>query len=98
MSYLSEFEELNGGYVAFGGNPKGGKISGKGKIKTRYRDLSAEFQDCSENSSNEVNVAGSIVPTVGQNSLNSTNPFSVVGPSNTTASPTHGKSSFKDAS
>nr|GEX42351.1 hypothetical protein [Tanacetum cinerariifolium] len=34
MSYLSEFEELNGGYVAFGGNPKGGKIYGKGKIKT----------------------------------------------------------------
>nr|GFA17730.1 hypothetical protein [Tanacetum cinerariifolium] len=29
MSYLSDFEELNGGYVAFGGNPKGGKISGK---------------------------------------------------------------------
>nr|GEU50293.1 hypothetical protein [Tanacetum cinerariifolium] len=34
MSYLSDFEELNGGYVAFGGNPKGGKIYGKGKIKT----------------------------------------------------------------
>nr|GEV14379.1 zinc finger, CCHC-type [Tanacetum cinerariifolium] len=34
MSYLSDFEELNGGYVAFGGNPKGGKISGKGKIIT----------------------------------------------------------------
>nr|GEV68103.1 ribonuclease H-like domain-containing protein [Tanacetum cinerariifolium] len=34
MSYLSDFKELNGGYVAFGGNPKGGKISGKGKIKT----------------------------------------------------------------
>nr|GEZ20873.1 ribonuclease H-like domain-containing protein [Tanacetum cinerariifolium] len=33
MSYLSDFEELNVGYVAFGGNPKGGKISGKGKIK-----------------------------------------------------------------
>nr|GEX29780.1 hypothetical protein [Tanacetum cinerariifolium] len=30
MSYLSDFEELNGGYVAFRGNPKGGKISGKG--------------------------------------------------------------------
>nr|GFC67958.1 putative ribonuclease H-like domain-containing protein [Tanacetum cinerariifolium] len=29
MSYLSNFKELNGGYVAFGGNPKGGKISGK---------------------------------------------------------------------
>nr|GEV28360.1 hypothetical protein [Tanacetum cinerariifolium] len=34
MSYLSDFQELNGGYVAFGGNPKGGKITGKGKIKT----------------------------------------------------------------
>nr|GEV32030.1 putative ribonuclease H-like domain-containing protein [Tanacetum cinerariifolium] len=34
MSYLSNFEELTGGYVAFGGNPKGGKISSKGKIKT----------------------------------------------------------------
>nr|GFA78522.1 ribonuclease H-like domain-containing protein [Tanacetum cinerariifolium] len=33
MSYISDFEELNGGYVAFGGNPKGGKITGKGKIK-----------------------------------------------------------------
>nr|GEW81640.1 hypothetical protein [Tanacetum cinerariifolium] len=29
MSYLSDFKELNGGYVAFGGNPKGGKIYGK---------------------------------------------------------------------
>nr|GFD10138.1 ribonuclease H-like domain-containing protein [Tanacetum cinerariifolium] len=29
ISYLSDFEELNGGYVAFGGNPKGGKITGK---------------------------------------------------------------------
>nr|GEY42527.1 hypothetical protein [Tanacetum cinerariifolium] len=34
MSYLSDFEELNGGYVAFGGNPNGGKITDKGKIKT----------------------------------------------------------------
>nr|GEW92005.1 hypothetical protein [Tanacetum cinerariifolium] len=37
--YLSDFEELNGGYVAFGGNPKGGKITGKGKIKTGKLDL-----------------------------------------------------------
>nr|GFB78266.1 ribonuclease H-like domain-containing protein [Tanacetum cinerariifolium] len=29
MSYLSNFEELNGGYVAFGGNTKGGKITSK---------------------------------------------------------------------
>nr|GEU50888.1 hypothetical protein [Tanacetum cinerariifolium] len=29
ISYLSDFEEINGGYVAFGGNPNGGKIIGK---------------------------------------------------------------------
>ncbi|GKF58586.1 hypothetical protein Tco_0172123 [Tanacetum coccineum] len=29
MSYLTDFEEINGGYVAFGGNPKGGKIIGR---------------------------------------------------------------------
>nr|GEW01096.1 ribonuclease H-like domain-containing protein [Tanacetum cinerariifolium] len=34
MSYRSNFEELNDGYVAFCGNPKGGKIYGKGKIRT----------------------------------------------------------------
>nr|GEZ37430.1 putative ribonuclease H-like domain-containing protein [Tanacetum cinerariifolium] len=39
MSYLSDFEELNGGYVAFGGNPKGGKITGKGTIKTGKLDF-----------------------------------------------------------
>nr|GFD33158.1 hypothetical protein [Tanacetum cinerariifolium] len=39
MSYLSNFEELNGGYVDFGGNPKGGKISRKGKIRTSKLDF-----------------------------------------------------------
>nr|GEY07524.1 hypothetical protein [Tanacetum cinerariifolium] len=29
MSYISDFKEINGRYVAFGGNPKGGKVSGK---------------------------------------------------------------------
>nr|GEU93797.1 hypothetical protein [Tanacetum cinerariifolium] len=33
-SYLSEYEEIDGGYVAFGGDSKGGKITGKGKIST----------------------------------------------------------------
>ncbi|GJW50639.1 ribonuclease H-like domain-containing protein [Tanacetum coccineum] len=28
MSYLTDFEEINEGYVSFGGNPKGGKITG----------------------------------------------------------------------
>nr|GEU58402.1 retrovirus-related Pol polyprotein from transposon TNT 1-94 [Tanacetum cinerariifolium] len=39
MSYLFDFKELNGGYVAFGENPKGGKISGKGKIRTGKLDF-----------------------------------------------------------
>nr|GFB00860.1 hypothetical protein [Tanacetum cinerariifolium] len=39
MSYLSDFEELNGGYVSFGGNSKGGKISSKGKITTEKLDF-----------------------------------------------------------
>ncbi|GJT14204.1 hypothetical protein Tco_0861246 [Tanacetum coccineum] len=30
MSYLTNFEEIDGEYVAFGGNPKGGKITGRG--------------------------------------------------------------------
>nr|GEZ98840.1 ribonuclease H-like domain-containing protein [Tanacetum cinerariifolium] len=39
VSYLSDFKELNYGYVAFGGNPKGGKIYGKGKIMTEKLDF-----------------------------------------------------------
>nr|GEW21457.1 retrovirus-related Pol polyprotein from transposon TNT 1-94 [Tanacetum cinerariifolium] len=39
ISYLSDFKEINGGYVAFGGNPKGGKITGKGKIETGKLDF-----------------------------------------------------------
>nr|GEX69165.1 hypothetical protein [Tanacetum cinerariifolium] len=39
MSYLSDFEKLIRGYIAFRGNPKGGKITGKGKIKTGRLDF-----------------------------------------------------------
>nr|GEY27887.1 ribonuclease H-like domain, reverse transcriptase, RNA-dependent DNA polymerase [Tanacetum cinerariifolium] len=34
MSYLTDYEEVDGEYVAFRGNPKGGKIIGNGTIKT----------------------------------------------------------------
>nr|GEX15339.1 hypothetical protein [Tanacetum cinerariifolium] len=154
MSYLSDFKELNGGYVAFGGNPKGGKIFGKGKIKTgefkgnvdegflvgyfvsskafrvfnsrtrvvqetlhvnflenkpniagKEHDFDAKKLESEVNVSpsssayiNEVNAVGTIVSTVGQNSLNSTNTFSAAGPSNAAASPTYENSSFIDAS
>ncbi|GKD31035.1 hypothetical protein Tco_1241813, partial [Tanacetum coccineum] len=39
MSYLTDFEEIDEGYVAFGGNPKGGKITSKGTIKTGNLDF-----------------------------------------------------------
>nr|GEZ88004.1 ribonuclease H-like domain-containing protein [Tanacetum cinerariifolium] len=39
VSYLFDFEELNGRYVAFGGNLKSGKIFGKGKIRTGKLDF-----------------------------------------------------------
>ncbi|GJY63336.1 putative ribonuclease H-like domain-containing protein [Tanacetum coccineum] len=39
MSYLTDYKEIDGGYVAFGGNPKGGKITRKGTIKTSNLDF-----------------------------------------------------------
>nr|GFB03177.1 retrovirus-related Pol polyprotein from transposon TNT 1-94 [Tanacetum cinerariifolium] len=65
---------------------------------TGYRDLSAEFQDLSDNNINEVNAAGTLVPTIGQISPNNSNTFSAAGLSNAAASPTHGKYSCIDAS
>ncbi|GJW48552.1 putative ribonuclease H-like domain-containing protein [Tanacetum coccineum] len=39
MTMNMYYEEIDGGYVAFGGNPKGGKITGKGTIKTSNLDF-----------------------------------------------------------
>nr|GEU45221.1 hypothetical protein [Tanacetum cinerariifolium] len=39
ISYLTDFKEHNGGYVAFGGGAKGGKITGKGTIRTGKLDF-----------------------------------------------------------
>nr|GFA13319.1 putative ribonuclease H-like domain-containing protein [Tanacetum cinerariifolium] len=76
------------------------KDKGKSPVEyfTRNRELIADFEDYSEDSSNDVSAAGLIVPTAGQNYSNSTNPFSAAGPSSTNTSPTHGKYSLKDAS
>ncbi|GJY43628.1 putative ribonuclease H-like domain-containing protein [Tanacetum coccineum] len=38
-SYLTDYEEIDRGFVAFGGNSKGGKITGKGKIRTGKLDF-----------------------------------------------------------
>ncbi|GJU03820.1 retrovirus-related pol polyprotein from transposon TNT 1-94 [Tanacetum coccineum] len=39
MSYLSDFKEFDGGYVTFRGGAKGGRITGKGTLKTGKLDF-----------------------------------------------------------
>nr|GEW56208.1 hypothetical protein [Tanacetum cinerariifolium] len=39
MSYLSDFKEFDGGYVTFGGGANGGRITGKGTLKTSKLDF-----------------------------------------------------------
>ncbi|GJS35532.1 hypothetical protein Tco_0533914 [Tanacetum coccineum] len=38
-SYLTNYQDIDGGFVAFAGSPKGGKITGKGKIRTGKLDF-----------------------------------------------------------
>ncbi|GJV68682.1 ribonuclease H-like domain-containing protein, partial [Tanacetum coccineum] len=38
-SYLTDYQDIDGGFVAFAESPKGGKISRKGKIRTGKLDL-----------------------------------------------------------
>ncbi|GJU57717.1 ribonuclease H-like domain-containing protein [Tanacetum coccineum] len=45
IAYLSDFKQFDGGYVAFGGGAYGGKISGKGTLKTDNLD----FEDANVN-------------------------------------------------
>ncbi|GJS57778.1 putative ribonuclease H-like domain-containing protein [Tanacetum coccineum] len=46
MSYLTDYEEIDGGYVGFGGNPKGGKITGRDqKVKVIRCDNGTEFKN-----------------------------------------------------
>ncbi|GJT05278.1 putative ribonuclease H-like domain-containing protein [Tanacetum coccineum] len=56
-SYLSDFEEIDGGFVAFRGDPKGGKITSKGKIGTDTECvvLSPDFKLLDENHQKEKN-------------------------------------------
>ncbi|GKF95902.1 hypothetical protein Tco_0288637 [Tanacetum coccineum] len=38
-SFLTDYEEIDGGFLAFRGNSKGGKITEKGKIRTSNLDF-----------------------------------------------------------
>ncbi|GJV45478.1 ribonuclease H-like domain-containing protein [Tanacetum coccineum] len=50
-SYLLDYEEINGGFIASEGDPKGAKITSKGKISTdtEYVVLSPDFKLLDEN-------------------------------------------------
>nr|GFA79734.1 ribonuclease H-like domain, reverse transcriptase, RNA-dependent DNA polymerase [Tanacetum cinerariifolium] len=67
---------------------QGDKTENKDKGKshvvtiTGFKDLNAELEECSNNSSNGVNAVSSSVSTAGHNFINSTNDFSDAGPSN----------------
>nr|GEW03196.1 hypothetical protein [Tanacetum cinerariifolium] len=46
MSYLTNYKEIDGGYVAFGGNPEGGKNTGKDQqLKVIRCDNGTEFKN-----------------------------------------------------
>nr|GEV36085.1 putative Gag-Pol polyprotein [Tanacetum cinerariifolium] len=48
MSYLTDYKEIDGGYIAFGGNPKGRKITGKA-IERLKQGESINVQDLETN-------------------------------------------------
>nr|GEX58193.1 uncharacterized mitochondrial protein AtMg00810-like [Tanacetum cinerariifolium] len=78
------------------------KKEAKGKspdeLSIGFRNLSEEFKDFFNNSINKVNAASTPVPAVRQITTNSTNTFSVAGPSNTAVSLTLGESLYVDPS
>nr|GEZ40238.1 hypothetical protein [Tanacetum cinerariifolium] len=85
-------EEVTHTYVLFPvgaqtrkqGDKTDNKDKGKSPVVTitGFRDLNAEFKECTNNSSNGVNAVSSSVSTAGHNFINSTNDFSAAGPSN----------------
>ncbi|GJY19921.1 putative ribonuclease H-like domain-containing protein [Tanacetum coccineum] len=42
MSYLTDYEEIDRGYVTFGGNPKGGNITGKGGLTCLFEKATSD--------------------------------------------------------
>nr|GEW65558.1 hypothetical protein [Tanacetum cinerariifolium] len=56
ISYLSDFEEINEGYVAFGGNPKGGKITGKVGMEPVFTQQYMLLPLCSTSSKDPQNI------------------------------------------
>nr|GEY85007.1 hypothetical protein [Tanacetum cinerariifolium] len=82
--------------AAFGGEKP--KFEGRKPESDIHVSTSSKFEDFFDNSINEVNATDTPVLADGQILTNSTNTFSVNGPSNTVVSPTHGKSLYMNTS
>nr|GFC92419.1 hypothetical protein [Tanacetum cinerariifolium] len=81
------------------GNKTENKDKGKSHVVTitGFRDLNAEFEECTNNSSNGVNAASSSISTAGHNFINNTNDFSDAGPSNAAMPNLEDLTHFNDA-
>nr|GEZ52216.1 hypothetical protein [Tanacetum cinerariifolium] len=93
------YSSSNGAQTRKQGDKTKNKDKGKSPVVTitGFRDLNAEFEEYTNNSSNGVNAASSSVSTAGHNFINNTNDFSAAGPSNAAASLTAANCSSKDA-
>nr|GEY74634.1 retrovirus-related Pol polyprotein from transposon TNT 1-94 [Tanacetum cinerariifolium] len=82
---------------------QGDKTENKDKGKspvvtiTGFRDLYAELKECTNNSSNGVNAASSLVSNAGHNFINSTNDFNAAGSSNAAMPNLENPTHFDDA-
>nr|GFB89334.1 hypothetical protein [Tanacetum cinerariifolium] len=76
------FPVLSDGFINSQNNNKDALVDGKEHDGDIQKDLNAKLEECTNNSSNGVNAASSLVSIAGHNFINSTNDFSVAGPSN----------------
>nr|GEU58334.1 hypothetical protein [Tanacetum cinerariifolium] len=95
MSYLFEYEEIDGGYVAFGGDPKGGKITvvawnqSNGSADKAKVEKGEEKKDAKDPRNKDNVVLSTEEPRVNQKkdaNVNSTNNINIVSPTANVAS------------
>ncbi|GJZ53710.1 hypothetical protein Tco_0608595 [Tanacetum coccineum] len=80
MSYLIDYGEIDRGYVAFGGNPKGGKIIGKGKsCKSSHDDGSKPSSDDKEKVDDDPRKESECNNQEKDDNVNNTNTVNVAG-------------------
>nr|GEV31251.1 ribonuclease H-like domain-containing protein [Tanacetum cinerariifolium] len=71
MSYLIDYEEIDEGYVAFGGNSKGGKVTGKvNEDLSKGNECTDQEKEDNVNNTNNVNTISLIVNAAGTNNDN----------------------------